>query len=120
MQKVWQYITAYTRAIFIAMLCCVYCTNAHAGKITNLRIGQGVGNVRIVFEADSDFDYKVFTLSEPNRLVIDVKGVDVSSSVSKKTTALIVGTNPGSKYEKAQKLEVPIWSEEDFDRLINM
>ncbi|MBE6467129.1 MAG: N-acetylmuramoyl-L-alanine amidase [Alphaproteobacteria bacterium] len=83
MQKVWQYITAYTRAIFIAMLCCVYCTNAHAGKITNLRIGQGVGNVRIVFEADSDFDYKVFTLSEPNRLVIDVKGVDVSSSVSK-------------------------------------
>ena len=83
MQKVWQYITAYTRAIFIAMLCFVYCTNAHAGKITNLRIGQGVGNVRIVFEADSDFDYKVFTLSEPNRLVIDVKGVDVSSSVSK-------------------------------------
>ena len=62
---------------------CVVASEAFAGKINNLRIGQGIGNVRVVFEADSDFDYKVFTLSEPNRLVIDVKGVEVSQNISK-------------------------------------
>ena len=49
---------------------------------------------------------------------IELLGGKTSSSVSKKTSALIVGSSPGSKYEKAQKLEIPIWSEEDFDKLI--
>lgn len=70
-------------AMFIATICFLPSSNAFAGKITGLRIGQGIGSVRVVFDADSKFDYKVFTLSEPNRLVIDAQGVDVSPSVSK-------------------------------------
>ena len=50
---------------------------------------------------------------------IELLGGKTSSSVSKKTSAVILGTNPGSKYEKAQKLEIPIWSETDFEKLIN-
>ena len=38
----------------------------------------------------------------------------VTESVSKNTSAVIVGSNPGSKYDKAIKLNIPIWSEEDF------
>ncbi len=38
-------------------------------------------------------------------------GGDVSESVSKKTTAVIVGENPGSKFEKAKSLGVAIWDE---------
>ena len=68
-------------AILIAMIGSV--SNAFAGKITNLRIGQGVTNVRIVFEADSDIKYNVFTLSDPRRLVVDVKDIDVAPAVSK-------------------------------------
>ena len=70
-----------TAIIFIAALCILPISDAFAGKITGLRIGQGIGSVRIVFDADSKFDYKVFTLSEPNRLVIDAQGVDVSPTV---------------------------------------
>ena len=55
----------------------LFAQNAYAAKITGLRIGQGVGNVRIVFDADSKFDYKVFTLSSPNRLVIDTFDFDI-------------------------------------------
>ena len=69
-------------ATIVAMCSFIFVSTAFAGKITNLRIGQGVGNVRLVFESDSDVDYNVFTLSEPNRLVVDVKGVDVSQNVS--------------------------------------
>lgn len=83
MMKLLQYIRQIMSAAFVATLFCLVATNAFAGRINNLRIGQGIGNVRVVFEADSDFDYKVFTLSEPNRLVVDVKGVEVSQSISK-------------------------------------
>ncbi len=41
-------------------------------------------------------------------------GADVSSSVSKKTTAVIAGENPGSKFADAQKLGVAILSEKGF------
>ena len=44
----------------------------------------------------------------------DVVGGKTSSSVSKKTYAVIVGENPGSKYEKAQSLNIPICSEDDL------
>ena len=50
---------------------------------------------------------------------IELLGGKTSSSVSKKTSALIMGANAGSKYDKALKLEIPIWSEEDFEKLIN-
>jgi DNA ligase (NAD+) len=41
-------------------------------------------------------------------------GAKVAGSVSKKTTAVIVGTDPGSKLQTAQSLNVEIWSEEQL------
>jgi DNA ligase (NAD+) len=41
-------------------------------------------------------------------------GGEVGESVSKKTSFLVVGAEPGSKYEKAQKLGVTILEEEAF------
>ena len=49
---------------------------------------------------------------------IEQLGGKTSSSVSKKTYAVIVGENPGSKYDKARELEIPIWSEADFEEKI--
>ncbi len=46
---------------------------------------------------------------------IESLGGKTSSSVSKKTYAVIVGENPGSKREKAMALSIPIWSEEEFE-----
>ncbi len=52
-------------------------------------------------------------------LLIENAGGKVSSSVSAKTYAVIVGENPGSKYTKAQSLNIPIWSEKEFLEKIN-
>ena len=41
-------------------------------------------------------------------------GGNVSGSVSKKTDVVIVGSNPGSKYDKAKELNIEIWNEEDL------
>ena len=56
---------------------------ALGGQITGVRIGQGAGAARLVFDADSRFDYKIFTLAEPNRLVIDTQNIDIASSAVK-------------------------------------
>ena len=46
---------------------------------------------------------------------IETAGGKVTGSVSKKTTAVIAGEDPGSKLEKARGLGVAIWSEDDLD-----
>ncbi len=45
-------------------------------------------------------------------------GGKVTSSVSKNTDYVVVGENPGSKFDKAQKLGIPILSEDEFKKLI--
>ena len=50
--------------------------------------------------------------------ILEAYGANVGSSVSKNTNFLVVGTDAGSKLEKAQKLGVRIIEEEDFIKII--
>jgi DNA ligase (NAD+) len=45
-------------------------------------------------------------------------GGKISGSVSKKTDYVVVGTDPGSKYDKAKELGVEILSESEFEKLL--
>ena len=46
------------------------------------------------------------------------RGGKVSGSVSKKTAFVVVGDNPGSKYDKALQLKVPVLDEAGFAVLL--
>lgn len=48
--------------------------------------------------------------------VIERLGGEVTSSVSKNTDIVLAGTDAGSKYDQAVKLEVEIWNEETFKK----
>lgn len=50
---------------------------------------------------------------------IKALGGEVNSSVSKNTSFVVAGENPGSKYDKAQELEVSILDEKEFLKLIS-
>jgi DNA ligase (NAD+) len=50
---------------------------------------------------------------------LEAKGAKVSSSVSKKTAGVIVGEEPGSKLQKAQRAGVPVLSEDDLKKLLS-
>ena len=57
------------------------------------------------------------SLSKPRtdyQSLLEEKGAKVTESVSKNTDVVLVGENPGSKYEKALKLGIEIWDENDF------
>ena len=56
---------------------------------------------------------EIFTRDEAKEKIESLGGKTVES-VSKKTSVVIVGANPGSKYTKAQSLGIEIWTEQDF------
>ncbi|GAB6100006.1 NAD-dependent DNA ligase LigA [Halanaerocella petrolearia] len=60
---------------------------------------------------------KDFTRQEAKETITDLGG-RVTSSVSGATDYLIVGENPGSKYDQAQKLGTTILTEEEFKEKI--
>lgn len=66
----------------------------------------------------------VFTGTLANRsreeaeALVAARGGKAASSVSKKTTCVVVGADPGSKYDKAKSLGVTILDEAGFERLV--
>ncbi len=60
---------------------------------------------------------KDFTRSQAKEIISELGG-RVTSTVSKKTDYVVVGDDPGSKYQKAQKIGVPIINEEEFKKII--
>lgn len=57
------------------------------------------------------------TRTEAEDLILK-HGGKVSGSVSKNTSYLLLGSEPGSKYDKAKALQVPILSEEELLKMI--
>lgn len=55
----------------------------------------------------------IYTRDEAKEKIESLGGKTVDS-VSKKTSVVIVGEAPGSKYRKAQELGIEIWTEEQF------
>ena len=73
-------------------------------------------------EKNELFEGKTFVLTgtlssitrEEAKEKIESLGGITTNSVSKKTDVVIVGENAGSKYTKAQELNITIWKEEEF------
>lgn len=61
------------------------------------------------------------TLSNPRdfyKNIIEEQGGRLSSNVGNKTSYLLLGDNPGSKYQKALSLDIPILNENEFIQLL--
>ena len=90
-------------------------------ELKELKVGMEYTGPKVVI--NENFNGKTFvitgTLTKYTRDEVEEKienlGGKTSSSVSKKTSAVIVGENPGSKYTKAVELGIPIWNEEDLE-----
>lgn len=86
----------------------------------------GVNPAPAVTAASDEFKGKTFVLTGTLQNMtrdeasekIKQMGGKTSSSVSKNTSYLVVGENPGSKLDKAEKLGVIILSEDEFQHLV--
>ncbi|MCI9281064.1 MAG: NAD-dependent DNA ligase LigA [Bacilli bacterium] len=60
-----------------------------------------------------------FMTRDEIKTLIESYGGSESGSVSKKTDVVIVGIDPGSKYDKALSLGIEIWNEEKFKEIVD-
>lgn len=101
-----------------------YFNDPHHKAIVEELIDLGINTTYLGQEIieDEDFAGKSFVLTgsltlftrEEAKEKIESLGGKTVDSVSKKTSVVIVGDKPGSKYDKALKLGIPIWTEEEF------
>ena len=91
------------------------------------KLGLNMEYIGEELKLNEDFLDKSFVLTgtltkltrDEAKALIENAGGKTVGSVSKKTYAVIVGDNPGSKYDKAKELNIPIWTEEEFLEKIN-
>lgn len=90
-------------------------------KLKEYNVNMEYINTSNILEKD-EFKGKTFVLTgtltsitrDKASELIENLGGKVSSSVSSKTSVVVVGENPGSKFDKARSLGIPIWQEEEF------
>ncbi len=78
-------------------------------------------------EHDDNFSNKKFVITgtisfaprDKIKEMIILKGGKIIDSVSKKTDVVIKGDTPGSKYDKALELGIPIWDENKLKEMLN-
>ena len=70
-----------------------------AAEINSVRLWRAPDNTRLVFDVDGDIDYKVFSLENPHRLVIDITNITNQPSVAK----LDFKNSPITKIRTAQR-----------------
>lgn len=105
-----------------------YFNNSKNIEVINKLINYGLNTKYIdtTTTSNNNFQDKTFVLTgtlnnitrKEASTLIENAGGKVTSSVTKKTSVVIVGDNPGSKYTKAQNLGIEIWEEEQFLELI--
>lgn len=96
MKKFFDIMRFKSKVLFWTMLSIfVLFSSANAATIENMRIGQQVSGVRIVFDADQKFDYDVFLLSTPKRLVVDAYGADIKKALQTSQNNIVSSTRIG-------------------------
>lgn len=60
-----------------------------------------------------------FMTRDEIKSLIELYGGTESGSVSKKTDVVIVGSDPGSKFDKAKELGIEIWDEDKFKEIVD-
>ena len=87
------------------------------GKVKLLEVasdsGAALAGIRFVFTGGLD----KLSRREAKQLAESL-GAKVTSSVSRETGYVVVGTDPGSKYDKAIELGVEILTEQEFVQLM--
>jgi len=59
-----------------------------AAQVKDIRVGEQSGSTRLVFELDSSAEHRMFPLSNPDRIVLDISNSNISQQVVNSLSAL--------------------------------
>ncbi len=83
----------------LVALCALVTGTASAAEIENVRVWRAPDNTRVVFDLSGPADHKLFTLSSPERIVVDIANANFSAA----TDALPLSDTPLSGLRSAQR-----------------
>lgn len=69
----------------------LFTVNANAATVKDVRIAQENGLTRLIFDLSSPVSHRLFPLSNPDRIVLDIQDAEVASSLEKKLATLSSG-----------------------------
>ena len=102
-----------------AMQIVAWCDNPEHVALVNALVREL--NIQSVSASNNALRGRTYVLTGEFSVARDVykqrlrdSGATVTDSVSKKTTAVIAGNNPGSKLTKANTLGIPVLNEQDL------
>ena len=105
-----------------------YFTEPHNRRVIQELVDSGfqIATTEAPASADASLKGKIFVFTgglaglsrDQAKQLVEERGGQVSSSVSKKTSYVVAGEDPGSKLDQANKLGVRVLTEQEFRQLI--
>lgn len=86
--------------IFISFILSVASLDVFAAEVRDIRVAQQEGVTRLVFELSEAVEHRLFPLTNPDRIVLDLTGADLSTSVVNELSALSSGVLMRVRYAK--------------------
>ncbi len=86
---------------FVHLVLLFVASNATAADVKDVRVAQQEGVTRLVFELSEASDHRLFPLSNPNRVVLDINGSKLDVAVASRLSAL--SSNVLSRVRFAQR-----------------
>ncbi|RNF51955.1 LysM peptidoglycan-binding domain-containing protein [Marinomonas hwangdonensis] len=78
----------YCLSVLISLLLAVASLPILAAEVRDIRVAQQEGVTRLVFELSDNSDHRIFPLSNPDRIVLDIGGAILTPSVVNSLSAL--------------------------------
>ena len=73
---------------FIGFILSLATSDVFAAEVRDIRVAQQEGVTRLVFELSETAEHRIFPLSNPDRIVLDISGVNLAPSVVNGLSAL--------------------------------
>lgn len=73
--------TIWANVIALVLLVAVVCPAAQAADVEGVRLWRAPDHTRLVFDLDGPAEHKLFTLENPDRVVIDISGAKLRGSM---------------------------------------
>ncbi|MBJ7537541.1 N-acetylmuramoyl-L-alanine amidase [Marinomonas transparens] len=74
--------------VFLSVLLSAITSSVWSSEVRDIRVAQQEGVTRLVFELSAASGHRIFPLSNPDRIVLDVSGANLSNSVVNGLSAL--------------------------------
>jgi N-acetylmuramoyl-L-alanine amidase len=76
------------RALLIGFMMFVSVVTQAATTVTATRVWPAADYTRLTIEATSEINQKITTLKNPDRLVLDLEGIDLNANIKALSTAI--------------------------------